>query len=160
MNEIIIKRPVVDFYNRSFEKFLVILCCLLVVALFEVCGVEIRSMPKTLFIIVFMGSTFLLSWVLLKILKLPKRNYLTISDDSIVVNDKRKQWSVRFDEVESFECEKVTIWLFTMYTGEMNVHFNDDNDYVKMIDADGLTMKPQPLCDLLNERLNSYKEKA
>ncbi len=160
MNEIIIKRPLVDSYNLSFEKLLVILCCLLVVAFFEAFGVEIRSLPRVPFYIVFSVSTLFLFWVLRKIMRLPKRNYLTIGDDGIIVNDKRRQWSVRFDEVESFECEKTKLWRFTMYTDEIIVHFNDNSGYVKMIDAEGLTMKPQPLCDLLNERLNSYKEKA
>lgn len=156
MNEIIIKRPALDFYNYRLGKLLVLCCCLLVVALIKVSGVEPRSLPRILFIIVFAVSTFFLYWVLLKILKLPKRNYLTISDDRIFVNDKCGQWSVCFDEVESFECEQAKLWSFTMCTGEIIVHFNDESGYVKMIDADGLTMKVQPLCDLLNERLNSY----
>ncbi len=159
MNEVIIKRPVLDFSSHRLGKLLAVCCCLPVIALYEACGVDISRLPRLLYIILFVGSVFLLYWVIRKILELPKRIYLTISDDCIVVNDKRGQWSACFDEVKSFECEKVRLWRFTMHTGEIIVHFNDSSGYVTMIGADGLTMKPQALCSLLNERLSSYKQK-
>jgi len=38
---------------------------------------------------------------------------------------------------------------------EIIVHFKNGNGYVNMFSADGLTMKPQRLCDLLNERVKA-----
>ena len=86
-----------------------------------------------------------------------RRPYLIIGKDGIVVNAKRGQWTVRFDEVKSFECEVARIWRFTTRTDEIIVHLKNGNGYVKMFAADGLTMKVQELCDILNERLKNVK---
>jgi len=41
----------------------------------------------------------------------------------------------------------------------MIVHLKYGNGYVKMFSTDGLTIKQHELCDLLNERLQLYREK-
>lgn len=37
-------------------------------------------------------------------------------------------------------------------------HLKNEIGYAKMFSADDLTIKPLRLCDLLNERLSSYKK--
>ncbi len=53
---------------------------------------------------------------------IPKRTYLTINDDRIIIYVKREPGEICFNEVKTF-----------------------------------ITIKQQELCDILNERLNSYK---
>ena len=76
---------------------------------------------------------------------IPKRTYLTINDDRVIVNERRGEWEVRFDEVKSFECETTKLWRFNLPTDHMI--------------TDGLTIKQHELCDLLNERLQIFNEK-
>ena len=66
---------------------------------------------------------------------------------------------VRFDEVKSFECETTRLWRFNLPTDNMIAHLKNGNGYVKMFSTDGLTIKQRELCDLLNERLQLYREK-
>lgn len=156
MEEIEIKCPVLQrILGSYFNKILVICCCFPVLILIEVSGIEPKQLPGPLFGAGFIGCVLLLYMVIKKILMIPKRTYLTITDDGIIVNDKCGQWEVCFKEVDSFECER--LWRFNILTGNIIVNLKNGNGYVKMFSADGLTVKPKRLCDLLNERLSSYK---
>ena len=160
MEEIEIKCPVLlRIFGSHLNKILVICCCFPVIILIEVSGIEAKQLPGPLFGVGFIGCVFLLYMVIKKILMIPKRTYLTITDDRIVVNDKCEQWEVCFKEVDSFECETMRLWRFNILTDKIIVRLKNGNGYVKMFSADGLTVKPKRLCDLLNERLSSYKRK-
>ena len=60
----------------------------------------------------FIGCVFLLYMAILKVLMIPKRTYLTINDDRIIVYDKRGQGENRFSEVEYFERETTRLCTF------------------------------------------------
>ena len=86
--------------------------------------------------------------------RLLHRPYLTITDESIIINRKgHEETTIRFDEIKSFERETLTIWKYTKYSGYIIIHLKDDNGFVHVINADNLAIKAQVLYDLLNERL-------
>ena len=86
--------------------------------------------------------------------RLLHRPYLTITDESIIINrEHRSKMIIRFDEVKSFERETLSFLGHTSYTGMIIVHLKNGNGFVNIISANGLTMKSQQLFDLLNERL-------
>ncbi len=157
MEEIKIKRPVLNLTDTRVQGLLVSLCCFPVIKLIGIIGIVHKQIPSPLFVAGFIGCVFLLYMVIKKILMIPKRTYLTIRDDRIIIYDKRGQWEVRFSEVDAFECETIRLWRFDLPTDEIIVHLKNGNGYVKMFSADGLTVKPQQLCDLLYERLSKYK---
>ncbi len=159
MEEFLIKRPALGMSDYNLNKFLAICCVFPVIYLTEVSGINPRSIPWPLSIGGFMGCVFLLFIAIKKILMIPKRTYLTINDDRVIVNERRGEWEVRFDEVKSFECETTKLWRFNLPTDHMIVHLKNGNGYVKMFSTDGLTIKQHELCDLLNERLQIFNEK-
>ena len=159
MEEILIKRPALGISNYNVNGILVICSAFPVMYLLEASGINPRLIPWPLFIGGFMGCVFLLFMAIKKILMIPKRTYLTISDDRVIVNERRGQWEVRFDEVKSFECETTRLWRFNLPTDNMIAHLKNGNGYVKMFSTDGLTIKQHKLCDLLNERLQFFNEK-
>ena len=86
--------------------------------------------------------------------RLMRRPYLTITDESIIINRKyRKEVAILFDEIKSFERETLTIWKYTNYTGMIIVHMKNGHSFVHVISANGLAIKEQLLWDLLNKRL-------
>lgn len=157
MEQINIKRPVLNFSDSSLDRLLAICCVFPVLILWDVSGIEPRQLPKLLFIAGFIGCTFLLYAAIKKILMIPKRTYLAINDDCIIIYDRGGQWEINFSEVSCFECGTLRLWRFNMRTNEIIVHLKNGNGYVKTFSAAGITIKQQELCDILNERLNSYK---
>ena len=86
--------------------------------------------------------------------------YLTITDEGIVMRREHYPENViRFDEVKSFERETSRFLGHTSYTGTIIVHLKNGHGFVGVIGASGLTMKPQQLYDLLNERLKKKKQR-
>lgn len=158
MEEVEIKRPILGVSDFYVKKFLAICCCFPVIILINVSGIEVKKYPWPLFAACFIGCVFLLYMAIKKILMLPQRTYLTINDDRVIINDKRGQWEIGFNEVDAFERETTRFWRFNIPTDEIIVHLKNGNGYVKMFPADGLTVKPQQLCDLLNERLSEYQK--
>ena len=91
--------------------------------------------------------------------RLMHRPYLTITDESIVINRKgHEETTICFDKIKSFERETLTIWKYTKYSGYIIVHLKDGNGFVHVINADDLAIKEQVLWDLLNERLKQFKD--
>ena len=155
MEEIKIYRSIWDFSDWRLNKGLFLVSALLILSIMHFTVIDDRQVPWWLVFVCILGISFLLCIVINMIRA--RRPYLIIGKDGIVVNAKRGQWTVRFDEVKSFECEVARIWRFTTRTDEIIVHLKNGNGYVKMFAADGLTMKAQELCDILNERLKNVK---
>lgn len=129
------------------EMFIGSLC---VVAALMIGIYDIRKLSFALFL----GLTGL--FLLLSVFdeRLLHRPYLTITDERIIINRKwHKETIIRFDEIKSFEREKLTIWKLTIYSGVIIIHLVNGHGSVNMINANGLVVKQQALCDLLNERL-------
>ena len=158
MEVIEIKRPVLGASNINVERILALGSCIPLFFLIDVSGIEIRKYPAPLFLVCFIGCVFLLFMVINKILMIPKRTYLTINDDRIIIYDKREPEEICFNEVKTFECEIIRLWRFNIPTDGIIAHLKNGNGYVKTFSAGGLTVKPQRLCDLLNERLSEYKK--
>ena len=145
--------------DYNVNGFLIVCCVFPVIYLVDAIGINPRLIPWPLFIGGFMVCVFLLFMAIKKILMIPKRTYLTITDNCVIVNERRGQWEVRFDEVKSFECETTKLWRFNLPTDHMIVHQKNGNGYVKMFSTDGLTIKQHELCDMLNERLQLFNKK-
>ena len=121
-----------------------------------------------------LGGLFML-WLMLRewITHTP---YYVITDESVIMNSGVKQWEVRFADVDNF-------FLTSVASSKMiGIHYNRDGAWAAEVDsgsvsrmvrkmntkiagageglpADDLTVKPQQLCDLLNERLRDYRSK-
>lgn len=110
--------------------------------------------------------------------RLSRRPGVTVMTDRVVCYAFWKKHEYRFDEVESFELYEMN--LGTAKQRFVNVHFLKQEEKRRMKDAskagrtvrrfniglvgaqesigaEALTMKPQALCDLLNERLKVVK---
>jgi len=120
-----------------------------------------------------LGGLFML-WVLLK-----ERNsgqaYYVITADSITMNSGFKSWTVRFADVDGFFLTRAALsnMIGIRYKqgvqvrklkesgqlGRMVRQFNEQmSDTQEGLPADGLTMKPDALCNLLNERVQQLRE--
>ena len=119
-----------------------------------------------------LGGLFLL----FLIVRSRHRPYLIITDESILVCEdydigNRVNWEIRFAEVESFELLPYS--MLRPLKRDICVHFKTDEKQQKVysptlfgrisskifsgpaiyIHVDGISMKPQQLCDLLNKRI-------
>lgn len=93
--------------------------------------------------------------------RLLHRPRLTITDECIVINRRwHKEETIRFDEIKSFERERLRIWKYSCYTGMIIVHLVNGRGFVNMISADRLAIKNQVLFDLLNERLRASHRRS
>ena len=108
-------------------------------------------------------------WLILKE-RITGKPYYLVTDESVTMNSGLKAWEVRFADVERF-----------FLAGKMiGIVYNKDREVQKMEDAgwlgrivrrfnqriggsqehlyvSSMTMKPQELCDLLNERVKKMK---
>ena len=151
MEEIRVYHSIWDFSDWRLNKGLFLVSALLFLGIMHFTAIDDRLVSWCLFLVCVLGTAFLLC-ILVNMIR-ARHPYLIINVDGIVVNDKRGQWTVSFDEVKSFECEVAKLWRFKTRTDEIIVHLVNGNGYCRMFSAGGLTINPQQLCDLLNERL-------
>ena len=106
---------------------------------------------------------------------------VTVMTDRVVCESPWKRWEYRFEDVKRFELYEMGLGRGAKHEFFINVHFHKRVSDRKMneasrvgrkvrrfntrltgtqenIAASALTMKPQALCDLLNERLDNYKQ--
>jgi len=161
------------FIYRSVWKNLLLL---LVTLVFVVMGVfALQKHPDDLMLwlgISFfgIGGVFLLFLVLKE--RLMRTPFLTVTDKSVVMST-LKDWEINFVDVERFFLISMgrTKFIGIEYKPGVEHQKMDDattlgrwvrqfnvkaSGFQESIPADGLTIKPQQLCDLLNERLQSY----
>ena len=121
-----------------------------------------------------LGGLFML-WLMLKE-RITHTPYYVITDKSVIMNSGMKVWEVRFADVEKFSLTSVAP------SKMIGIHYNRDAEWAKEEDSGSvvrmvrkmntkiagvgealpvgdLTIKPQQLCDLLNERLRDYRSK-
>ena len=83
--------------------------------------------------------------------RISHKAYYIVTDESVLVDSGMKKWEVRFAEVEEFSLLNV------MLSKQIGIKYKAEVEFKKMNDAslpiDGLNIKPQELCDLLNMRL-------
>ena len=88
--------------------------------------------------------------------------YLVISDDSLKVNNLLKSREHSFSAIKSFNLYDMQIgkpsFLFKRQTMKhLSIAYRPEDEansgYIPSIAVNGLTMKPQDLCDILNKKL-------
>ena len=143
----------IRIYHSIWRKELFIaIVCLAAVCLMPFWG------KKALGIMLFLGLTGLYALYTVFRERLRHRPYLTITDESIVMNrEHMPEVIVRFDEVSSFERETLRFLGHTTYSGMIIVHLKNGQGFVNVISGNGLTIKSQQLFDLLNEQLQKHK---
>jgi len=114
------------------------------------------------------GALFIIGTILKE--RITGRPFLVISDESVVMNS-RKAWEVRYADVEHFFLTGKLIGIY--YKEDVDAEKMNTNNYlgrlvrrfnVKLtgvqehLPASNLTISPQQLCNLLNERLKAFKE--
>ena len=122
------------------------------------------------------GVIFLYMIFIERILHQP---YYTITDNGIILNAYKK-FEIKFSDVKNFSLSEIkhNIYVKSRFisihykknierkkynkASRLGRYIRDFNERVssahEAIPADGLTIKPQQLCDLLNERLNYFNE--
>ena len=114
------------------------------------------------------GGLFLLFLILRE--RISHKAYYIITDESVLMDSGMKKWEVRFADVEEFYLVNV------ISSKQIGIKYKKEVEFQKMSDAsssgrtirklnesiagvqeslpaDGLNIKPQALCDLLNMRL-------
>ncbi len=114
------------------------------------------------------GALFVLYLILRE--RISHKAYYIITDESVLMDSGMKKWEVRFADVEEFYLVNVAS------SKQIGIKYNKEVEFQKISDAsssgrtirklneciagvqeslpaDGLNIKPQELCDLLNMRL-------
>ena len=123
------------------------------------------------------GGVFILYLILKE--RILNQPYYTITDNGIILNAYKK-FEIKFSDVKNFSLSEIkhNIYVKSRFisihykknierkkynkASRLGRYIRDFNERVssahEAIPADGLTIKPQQLCDLLNERLNYFNE--
>ena len=170
-------REEIKIYRSVWRNALLILCCLAFAAGSVLILLDGNEKPWMVIIAAWIGILFFglgglfVAYLVLKE-QLTRIPYLVITDEKVIMNGE-KPWEASFADVEIFFLTRVsTAWMIGVkykksiedrrldnasQLGRAVRHFN-----VKVagaqesIAADGLKIKPQVLCDLLNERLEEF----
>ena len=167
----------IKIYRSVWRNALLILCCLAFAAGCVLILLDGNEKPLMVIIAAWIGILFFglgglfVAYLVLKE-QLTRTPYLVITDEKVIMNA-GKPWEASFADVEIFFLTRVsTAWMIGVkykksiedqrldnasQLGRAVRHFN-----VKVagaqesIAADGLKIKPQALCDLLNEKLEEF----
>lgn len=167
----------IKIYHSVWKNVLLILCCLVFVAVSIQILLDEDEERLRFIVAVWIGIPFsglgglLIAYNVLKeqLLQIP---YLIITDKKVTMTG-RRPWEASFADVDSFFLTCISIsWMIGIKYKEDIEHQRLDNASqlgrtirninVKVagaqetIAADGLKIKPQALCDLLNERLEEF----
>ena len=101
------------------------------------------------------GLYFAVSWWKEKNKKIP---FLEVTDDKVIMNS-LKSWEIPFSEVEEFFFTDITKQLIGIRykNDEIQKTKNHSIGNKDEISTYRLSMKPQELLDLLNQRLEAYR---
>ena len=170
-------REEIKIYRSVWRNALLILCCLAFAAGSVLILLDGNEKPLMVIIAAWIGILFFglgglfVAYLVLKE-QLTRTPYLVITDEKVIMNGE-KPWEASFADVEIFFLTRVSTARMIGVKYKKNIeaqrldnagqlgravrHFN-----VKVagaqesIGAVGLTIKPQVLCDLLNERLEEF----
>ena len=170
-------REEIKIYRSVWRNALLILCCLAFAAGSVLILLDGNEKPLMVIIAAWIGILFFglcglfVAYLVLKE-QLTRTPYLVITDKKVIMNA-GKPWEASFADVEIFFLTRVsTAWMIGVkYKKSIEDQRLDNagqwgravrNFNVKVagaqesIAADGLKIKPQVLCDLLNERLEEF----
>jgi hypothetical protein len=115
-----------------------------------------------------LGGIFML-WLILKE-RITGKPYYLVTDESVIMNSGLKAWEVRFADVERFFLAGKMIGI--VYKNDREIQKMEDAGWLGRIGrrfnqriggsqehlyVSSMTMKPQELCDLLNERVKKMR---
>lgn len=167
----------IKIYRSVWRNVLLILCSFAFTAVGVLILLDGNEKPLkvviaawTLILLFGLGGLFI-AYIVLKEL-LSRTPYLVITDEKVIMNG-MKPWEASFADVEMFFPTRVsTAWMIGIkYKTDIEDQRLDNasllghavrNINVKLagaqeaIAANGLTVNPQALCDLLNERLEEF----
>ena len=167
----------IKIYRSVWRNALLILCCLAFAAGSVLILLDGNEKPLKVTIAAWTGILFFgmgglfVAYLVLKEL-LTRTPYLVITDEKVIMNGE-KPWEASFADVEIFFLTRVSTarMIGVKYKKNIEAQRLDNagqwgraarNFSLKLtgaqesIAADGLTVKPQALCDLLNERLEEF----
>jgi len=170
----------IKIYRSVWRNALLILCCLAFAAGSVLILLDGNEKPLKVIIAAWTGILFFglgglfVAYFVLKEL-LTRIPYLVITDEKVIMNG-GKPWEASLADVEIFFLTRVsTAWMIGIkykknieaqrldnasQWGRALRNFNLDlTGAQESIAATGLTVKPQVLCDLLNERLEESRQR-
>jgi len=170
-------REEIKIYRSVWRNALLILCCLAFAAGSVLILLDGNEKPLKVIIAAWTGILFFgmgglfVAYLVLKEL-LTRTPYLVITDEKVIMNGE-KLWEASFADVEIFFLIRVSTarMIGVKYKKNIEAQRLDNtgqwgraarNFSLKLtgaqesIGAVGLTVKPQVLCDLLNERLEEF----
>lgn len=173
-------REEIKIYRSVWRNALLILCCLAFAAGSVLILLDGNEKPLTVIIAAWIGILFFgmgglfVAYLVLKEL-LTRTPYLVITDEKVIMNGE-KLWEASFADVEIFFLTRVSTarMIGVKYKKNIEAQRLDNagqwgraarNFSLKLtgaqesIAADGLMVKPQVLCDLLNERLEKWEQR-
>lgn len=165
-------------YHSIWKNIALIAVCFMFVAM----GIFMLLRGEHLFIawagILFFGGGGLFVLFLILRERISRKAYYIITDQSVLVDSGMKKWEVRFADVEQFYLIDVEqFYLINVASSkQIGIKYKKEVEFQKMSDAgsagrtiwklneskagvqeslpaDGLSIKPQEFCDLLNMRL-------
>ena len=96
------------------------------------------------------GGLFVLFLILKE--RITHTPYYMITDDGIIMNSGLKTYEVHFADVECFYLTKVGA-----ARGKTTLIGIQYKESIEFLPADGLTIKPKDLCEILNERVKKSR---
>ena len=170
-------REEIKIYRSVWRNVLLILCCLAFAAGSVLILLDGNEKPLMVIIAAWIGILFFglgglfVAYLVLKE-QLTRTPYLVITDEKVIMNA-GKPWEASFADVEIFFLIRVSTarMIGVKYKKNIEAQRLDNtgqwgraarNFSLKLtgaqesIGAVGLTIKPQVLCDLLNERLEEF----
>ena len=170
----------IKIYRSVWRNALLILCCLAFAAGSVLILLDGNEKPLMVIIAAWIGILFFglgglfVAYLVLKEL-LTRTPYLVITDEKVIMNGE-KLWEASFADVEIFFLIRVSTarMIGVKYKKNIEAQRLDNagqwgraarNFSLKLtgaqesIAADGLMVKPQVLCDLLNERLEKWEQR-
>lgn len=170
-------REEIKIYRSVWRNALLILCCLAFAAGSVLILLDGNEKPLMVIIAAWIGILFFGLgglFVVYLVLKeqLALKPYLVITDEKVIMNGE-KPWEASFADVEIFFLTRVSTarMIGVKYKKNIEAQRLDNagqwdravrNFNVKLVGAqesiavDGLKIKPQALCDLLNEKLEEF----
>lgn len=170
----------INIYRSVWRNALLILCCLAFAAGSVLILLDGNEKPLMVIIAAWIGILFFglgglfVAYLVLKEL-LTRTPYLVITDEKVIMNG-GKPWETSFADVEIFFLTRVSTARMIGIKYKKNIeaqrldnasqwgralrNFNPElTGAQESIAATGLTVKPQVLCDLLNERLEESRQR-
>ena len=170
----------IKIYRSVWRNALLILCCLAFAVGSVLILLDGNEKPLMVIIAAWIGILFFgmgglfVAYLVLKEL-LTRTPYLVITDEKVIMNGE-KLWEASFADVEIFFLIRVSTarMIGVKYKKNIEAQRLDNagqwgraarNFSLKLtgaqesIAADGLMVKPQVLCDLLNERLEKWEQR-